>query len=481
MVKVHSNPEVILESLPLPIGVIDQDGRILEANTMFSSLPGDVLSSPDFSAFLARAREDGSASATVCTGSDCCTALGKTVQGSDGCQIAVAFVRGGATEKESGCRLAILAGIMKAATSPTSLRETLAAVAEKTIALLDFDAGAIYLLEKDGTSAVRRADAGLYPIYFPDTLPVGTAGDEWPGVFSEGRASYGETYLGVAHAEGELGVYSRAVVPISLPSGAVLGALAIASSSFHSFSPLEKETLEAIGREVGGVIHKTALTDALAAAKAEAEFYLDVMIHDINNANSVAMGYLEMLREDLSGQNRIFADHCMQGIRQSSGIIEEVRIVRTCSGDGPSLIPVSLDRVITTVIEHAPDVGIAYAGTDAVVLADDLLGQVFVNIIGNSVKFGGPDVAIAIAVADGGGEIRVSIADDGPGIPDDRKEKVFERFFRNDPSKPGRGMGLFIATVLVRRYGGEIKATDRVPGRPEEGAAFCFTLKKAAP
>jgi len=42
-------------------------------------------------------------------------------------------------------------------------------------------------------------------------------------------------------------------------------------------------------------------------------------------------------------------------------------------------------------------------------------------------------------------------------------------------------MGLFIAAMLVKRYGGVLRAGDRVPGRPGEGAAFCFTLKKAAP
>ncbi|NCB17723.1 MAG: hypothetical protein EOM65_16315, partial [Synergistales bacterium] len=116
------------------------------------------------------------------------------------------------------------------------------------------------------------------------------------------------------------------------PDGTVLGALAIASSDFHCFTPIEQESLEAIGREVGGVIHKAALAEELAAAKAEAEFYLDVMIHDINNANNVAMGYLDLLREEISGEQRTFADRCMQGIRQSSGIIEEVRTLRTCRG-----------------------------------------------------------------------------------------------------------------------------------------------------
>jgi signal transduction histidine kinase len=42
-------------------------------------------------------------------------------------------------------------------------------------------------------------------------------------------------------------------------------------------------------------------------------------------------------------------------------------------------------------------------------------------------------------------------------------------------------MGLFIAAMLAKRYGGAIRVGDRVPGRSEEGAAFCFTLKKVVP
>ncbi len=65
------------------------------------------------------------------------------------------------------------------------------------------------------------------------------------------------------------------------------------------------------------------------------------------------------------------------------------------------------------------------------------------------------------------------------GIPDEVKGKLFTRFERGMARGRGEGLGLFIVRTLVERYGGKVWADDRVPGNPEEGAAFRFTLKKA--
>lgn len=491
-----------LEGACPPLIVLDQNGRPVQTNAAFRAafcrgaepgtcsfgeIGGGAFSGPEVARFLEDIRSRGSIRSRIPAGKKTVEAWGALLSGADGDRILIALLDVGerVSEEEQAERLSrqlgIVLDIIRSTTSSSSLQDTLAAVVQKTVELLDFDAGAIYLRDKKRPSADLRACCGLCTLYFPASVDLEAAPPSVRAVYLEGRSDYSEDYLDIAHEEGELGVYSRAIVPVRVPDGTVLGALAIASSDFHRFTPIEQESLEAIGREVGGVIHKAALADDLAAAKAEAEFYLDVMIHDINNANNVAIGYLDLLREDLSGDERTLADRCMQGIRQSSGIIEEVRTLRACRGDGPALVPVSLDRVIATAVARMPGVAIAYEGADAVVLADDLLGQVFVNLIGNSVKFGGPGVAITVSVRDEGEEVRVCIADNGPGIPDHQKEKVFERFYRSDPSKPGRGMGLFIAAMLVKRYGGTICAGDRVPERPGEGAAFFITLKKAAP
>jgi len=114
-----------------------------------------------------------------------------------------------------------------------------------------------------------------------------------------------------------------------------------------------------------------------------------------------------------------------------------------------------------------------------VVMADLLLTEAFTNLIGNAVKFGGPAVEITIRVEESGDDVLVSVEDTGPGIPDEMKEAVFMRFGKNMNQKSGQGLGLYITRMLIKRYGGRIWVDDRVPGRPECGAAFRFTLRRA--
>jgi len=74
--------------------------------------------------------------------------------------------------------------------------------------------------------------------------------------------------------------------------------------------------------------------------------------------------------------------------------------------------------------------------------------------------------------------VLVSVEDTGPGIPDADKQAVFHRYEQKRRGV-GEGLGLYLVRILVERYGGRIWVEDRVPGRPEEGAAFRFTLQKA--
>jgi signal transduction histidine kinase len=75
--------------------------------------------------------------------------------------------------------------------------------------------------------------------------------------------------------------------------------------------------------------------------------------------------------------------------------------------------------------------------------------------------------------------VLVTVADTGPGVPDDAKEVIFSRFERGMGRGSGQGLGLSICRMLAARYGGRIWVEDRIPGRADEGAAFRFTLREA--
>jgi signal transduction histidine kinase len=112
-------------------------------------------------------------------------------------------------------------------------------------------------------------------------------------------------------------------------------------------------------------------------------------------------------------------------------------------------------------------------------MADDLLQEVFANLIGNSIKFGEPGVEVRVRVEKGDSTVGVSVEDTGPGVPDAVKPILFTRFARGTNARSGKGLGLYITRTLIERYGGRVWVEDRVPGRPEGGAAFRFTLLRS--
>ena len=219
--------------------------------------------------------------------------------------------------------------------------------------------------------------------------------------------------------------------------------------------------------------------DALVEANEEANLYLDIMVHDINNANAVTLGYAELLGEMLDGKQRQMVGKLRSGICRSIEIIQNVSTIRRLRDDDPGRKIVDLDAVIRAEISQHPEANITYEGDPLFVSADDLVQEIFTNLVGNSVKFGGPDVEVTISTGARGNQVEVAVADTGPGIPDPAKPLLFSRFHRGKSKKSGKGLGLYIVRMLVERYGGRISAEDRVSGRHECGVVFRFTLPRA--
>ncbi len=221
------------------------------------------------------------------------------------------------------------------------------------------------------------------------------------------------------------------------------------------------------------------LVRQLKEAHGEANLYLDIMTHDIRNANNVSSVYADLLADVLAGDQWLYARKLRDAIRRSTEILANVDTIRKIRTESAILSPVDLDAVIRTEITAFPGVTICYDGLVVKVLADGLLPAIFTNLIGNAVKFGGQDAEITIRVEREDGTVRVSVEDTGPGVPDDLKEAIFHRFERGRARGKGEGLGLYICRILVERYGGTIWVDDRAAGRPEEGAAFRFTLRQA--
>ncbi|WOF16677.1 GAF domain-containing protein [Methanoplanus sp. FWC-SCC4] len=373
-------------------------------------------------------------------------------------------------------KLHIINQIMNASVSAKTPSDALNNVVSKTVELMEFDAGALYCIDKNNKKADLTSYYGLYQLYFPKVLTPDICRPPHNEVFLNKKPCYLEEYLGVPHEEGEMGVFSVASVPVTV-DGKVIGSLNIATSSFHKFSPEEKETLEAIGQHTGGIIRSAYLQEDLIRANENANLYLDIMMHDISNANMISMGYAELL-SDVGGETSENSRKAICGIEKSIDIINNVSIIRKCRDDLPELKSLSVDEVIGREMSHLPDADFDYTSCGFRVLADELLNEVFANLFGNSVKFGGSDVKIYVDCKDCGDYLRVSVADDGPGIFDEQKPVVFERFSKGKLNKSGKGLGLCIVKMVLERYGSDIFVTDRIEGDFSSGAKFVFDLKK---
>jgi signal transduction histidine kinase len=116
------------------------------------------------------------------------------------------------------------------------------------------------------------------------------------------------------------------------------------------------------------------------------------------------------------------------------------------------------------------------------------MDQVLTNLLENAIKYTGPTARIRIHAAAGTGAlptsrnaIALTLEDDGPGVPDDAVERLFDRFFRvrqaGEPSRPGSGIGLTVVRGLVDAMGGRVRASRGSLG----GLAIEMTLPSVAP
>ncbi|MDK2989068.1 MAG: hypothetical protein PWR16_597 [Methanoculleus sp.] len=380
-------------------------------------------------------------------------------------------------------RLAVLNAVITASASAFSLDELLDNTLDAVLDNLGFDVGSIYMLEeRDRMQAVIRCHRKVSEFALMQNRTLNVRHRPYTRVFVAGQPWFveGTEDAGSRDVLADFGVASLAFIPLVAESS-VVGALVLGSTTGPEIPAATRRILEAVGREAGAGVLRGMLYQRLEAANREANLYLDILTHDIRNADNVANIYADLLMDMLAGEEREYLQKLQGSIRKSIEITANVATIRKIRESRTELLPVEIDRVIRAEIAHYPDARITYEGLHATVLADDLLPEVFTNLIGNAVKHGGPEVAIDITVEDAGeeGMVQVSVADTGPGIPDDAKEAIFSRFEQGEARGTGQGLGLSICRMLVARYGGRIRVEDRVPGSPEEGAAFVLTLRKA--
>jgi two-component system phosphate regulon sensor histidine kinase PhoR len=245
-------------------------------------------------------------------------------------------------------------------------------------------------------------------------------------------------------------------------------------------------------RRQGTVLVFHDLTRLKQLESARQEFVANVS-HELRTPLSLIKGYVETLLDGAQEDPEV-ATKFLRTIDRSAErlrlLIEDLLTISELESGRVklNLQSVNLAAVATKVLEDfkgraaAKGITLFNQAPDLLVREDiDRLEQILGNLVDNAVKYGRPTGTLTVGGSTrDDGQVEVFVQDDGPGIPPEALDRIFERFYRVDKARSreqgGTGLGLAIVKHLVQCHGGRVWATSQ-PGR---GATFYFVLPRGA-
>lgn len=212
-----------------------------------------------------------------------------------------------------------------------------------------------------------------------------------------------------------------------------------------------------------------------ARSLAPAEETAAVLAHEIRGPLSVVLGYLGILERTTDEQVRSQAiDAAKRAVESMDSLIDDVlgSLDPQSARKPASLELVSVRECVSRAVADLPPSGVyveMLATDEALVLAShSQLARAVSNVLGNALKFSPSGSTVRVVVERQLSRVLVAVEDEGPGIPQEEHERVFEPFGRlpRDSGVPGSGLGLGIARDLVEAAGGtvRIRSRDDAPG-----------------
>jgi len=222
--------------------------------------------------------------------------------------------------------------------------------------------------------------------------------------------------------------------------------------------------------------------------------FLGNVSHELKTPIFTIQGYIHTLLdggiEDME-VNMLYLQRASKGIERLISIVDDLEVISRLEGGDQMLEPRTFEivdlalEVIESLEFRTKDKDIKLMLRDPeksrnyVVADKDLIRQVLVNLLVNSIKYGKEHGVTCIEFQDQGEFITVSVVDDGIGIEKQHLPRLFERFYRVDKSRSrdqgGTGLGLAIVKHIIEAHGERINV-DSTPGK---GSTFMFTLKKS--
>ncbi|SEQ39815.1 PAS domain S-box protein [Natrinema salaciae] len=208
----------------------------------------------------------------------------------------------------------------------------------------------------------------------------------------------------------------------------------------------------------------------LRAQNERLERFASIVSHDLRNPLNVAQGNLEQAREnaDCDGEALEAVDWAHD---RMSVLIDNLLTVARQRDPDPDLEPIELATLVDDCWRHVETADARLRiETDALVLADRArLTQLLENLIRNAVEHGGPTVTITVGDLETAAGDGFYVADDGPGIPDDERERVLESGYSG--TGDGTGLGLAIVERIADAHGWTVTVTTG----DDDGARFELT------
>ncbi|HYI01050.1 sensor histidine kinase [Hyalangium sp.] len=291
------------------------------------------------------------------------------------------------------------------------------------------------------------------------------------------------------------GFPSNLRVPLRV-RGRMFGVLTLLSARPGRYGSADEVLFQALAQRIATTVDTALLHQQTQEAVRWREELLAVVSHDLKTPLIVVRMNAEMLLhaarspgEERRKQGRRHMELVLRAVEQMheliSGILDRARVQGMPIPLAPQPLPVeglfhqALEVLRPLALSKFQELRVEVAPGLPRVSADrERILQVLGNLVGNAIKFTPPRGLITLRARPADGMVRLSVKDNGPGIPPEDVPNLFERFWRaSNALERGTGLGLSIAKSIVEAHGG----TLWVESRPGAGSTFFFTLPVAEP
>lgn len=280
-----------------------------------------------------------------------------------------------------------------------------------------------------------------------------------------------------AHVNGQLAsVRFYAAQPLVTPSGVIIGTLCLYDLEPHEVDPDLAHLMETLAAQVVDVLELGLATRELEAANARLAkanerlgAFAGQVSHDLKNPLSAIAMSLELALDEVEADGDTMVapllDRAARGADRMNAMIAD--LLAFAQGRQPEPEAVDANDVVKAALEDLDGAKANHTvvvGELPTVYADPVhLRVVLQNLIANALKFSPEGGTVTVRGSETRTGHRLEVADDGPGVPEEDRDRVFEPMVRLDKTKPGTGIGLSTCRRIIEAHGGRI-GIDANPG-----------------